>query len=208
MKHRELFLLATILLFIIQIPNIAAYQDPITDADKYFSVSRGEYQGNPDPRFAPDPRSSRKIWQKDEQEPANPENNSTVKSGSSEDQANAASSATKTDSTSDKIQFAGVAGMWNISLEKIGSLDVSLFQKGDLVFGHGVTGDSSSSGMVSAVGSVVDKSLNLDLISFEVGGLYQMRIDLRKGDGTYIAILPSGRTWTGTAKATKADVTE
>jgi hypothetical protein len=103
---------------------------------------------------------------------------------------------------------ADVAGIWMLELtdSTARSVNLSLVQSGDVVFGSGNMTSGSATQMVAASGSAEESKLSLGLISVSDPGLYKLVLDLSKQpvSGDYEAFSPGMAPWNGTAKASRS----
>ncbi|MEI8003297.1 MAG: hypothetical protein WCG94_03075 [Methanothrix sp.] len=92
----------------------------------------------------------------------------------------------------------------NDSVER--DMSLSLFQKGNDVFGAGKIKEGNNTQDVTVSGTVADATLELDVVSMNPISRYNLKLDL-SGDyatGEYLAFSTSGDTWTGSAEGEKA----
>ncbi|NYT01788.1 MAG: hypothetical protein GKC10_03390 [Methanosarcinales archaeon] len=195
MKH--LILLMALALF--GVACLASISSAQSLVDQYIDYSRGDVPVMSDPRFAPDPRSSRELWGKNNEEPA-----------SIEGQAAAASEENRTDEQPMPVEAplpaapaapADMAGNWSLELQDSASqrADLVLFQSGATVFGHGTLTQGNDSRLVGAVGDVQGEVLNLDLITHDQGDLFSLILSAggRSTSGSFEAYRVLGGSWSG-----------
>jgi hypothetical protein len=117
------------------------------------------------------------------------------------------STATDTELPPAQEEVTTVDGSWyfvlNDSVER--DLAVMLFQKGEDVFGAGKikVGETTLDATVS--GSVVDSSMDLNVVSLGTINLYKLKLDLSDGSasGEYQAFASGSDTWTGSTEGEK-----
>lgn len=220
MSHRILLLIMFMLLVAIatlvpvSLADDGNYPGQATSVDQYISWSTGDYdQPTTDTRFAPDPRSSRKLWgqsgedqsSSDETTATREENNTTAEQSPPVEVETVPAEQAVSDAESTQA-----AGSWSVSLSGGSSgdaparlVDLILVQSGDLVFGHGTARTEDITQLVSAVGSVTTGLMSLDLISAEPAEVYRLTLDTEKrpATGSYTAYSSLGASWSGDASA-------
>jgi hypothetical protein len=99
--------------------------------------------------------------------------------------------------------IAQVAGSWNLELRDSmpRSVNLSLSQSEDVVFGTGSMTSRNVIQEVAAFGSVAGSKMNLELLSMADVSLFKLALDLKMPSvsGSYKAFSASNATWTGTA---------
>jgi len=190
MKHLIL-LLAFVLFVVACLASISSAQSSV---DEYISYSRGDVPVMSDPRFAPDPRSSRALWEKNKEAEA-----------AEEPQVLAASEENETEEVAATVTPAApadMAGNWSLELQDSSSqrADLVLFQSGTLVFGHGTLSQGNDSRLVGAVGDVRGEVLSLDLITHDQADLFRLFLSAggRSTSGSFEAYKVLGGSWSGT----------
>ncbi len=100
-------------------------------------------------------------------------------------------------------EIAQLAGRWHFELVDsiTRSLNLSLFQSNDVIFGAGSMTSGNVIQEVAAYGSVAGSKLGLELISMSDINLFQLSLDLKmpSASGSYKAFSIANATWTGTA---------
>jgi hypothetical protein len=96
-----------------------------------------------------------------------------------------------------------LAGSWHLELKDgiSRSVNLSLSQSEDVVFGTGSMTSGNVIQEVAAYGSVAGSKLNLELLSMADINLFKLALDLKmpSASGSYKAFSASNATWTGTA---------
>jgi hypothetical protein len=97
---------------------------------------------------------------------------------------------------------AKVSGNWHLVLTDSvkRSVDLSLSQTGDVIYGTGNMTSGNITQQAAAFGTIAATQLSLKLISFADFNLYQLTIDLKTPliSGDYKAVSPkTNTTWTG-----------
>jgi hypothetical protein len=97
--------------------------------------------------------------------------------------------------------WSNVAGRWTLNLmdTESRSLDLTVYQIGNEVFGRGVMTTGANSQEMTAAGSIEGTALTLRLVSVGGDNMYRLRT-AAGGDsifGTYTAFSSYGVTWTG-----------
>jgi hypothetical protein len=104
--------------------------------------------------------------------------------------------------------IAQVAGNWHLELRDSvpRSVNLSLSQSEDVVFGTGSMTSGNVIQEVAAFGSVAGSKLNLELLSMTDISLFKLALDLKtpSASGSYKAVSASNATWTGTATGSVA----
>lgn len=99
--------------------------------------------------------------------------------------------------------IAQLAGSWHLDLADsiTRSVNISLSQSGDVVFGTGSMTSGNVVQEVAAYGSVAGSKLELELLSMTDINLYQLALNLKmpSASGSYKAFGSANATWTGTA---------
>jgi hypothetical protein len=102
-----------------------------------------------------------------------------------------------------KNEIAQLAGSWHLELADsiTRSVNLSLSQSNDVIFGTGSMSSGNVIQEVAAYGSVAGSKLNLELISMSDINLFQLSLDLKMPSvsGSYKAFSTNNATWTGTA---------
>lgn len=192
------------------------YPGQASSVDQYLSWSNGDYdQPTYDTRFAKDPRSSRKLWGQESEDESGSletaatrgESNNTTAEQSPDAAVEIAPAEQAASGTGANPQ---AAGSWSVTLSdgtssdpEACTVDLILFQSGDLVFGHGTARTIDRTELVSAVGSIATGSMSLDLISSEPAEIYRLTLDTGKSPatGSYTAYSSQGDSWSGDASA-------
>jgi citrate lyase synthetase len=102
-----------------------------------------------------------------------------------------------------KNDIAQLNGSWHLELADsiTRSVNLTLFQSSDVIFGTGSMTSGNVIQEVAAYGSVAGSKLNLELISMSDINLFQLSLDLKMPSvsGSYKALSANNATWTGTA---------
>jgi hypothetical protein len=117
------------------------------------------------------------------------------------------SAATDTELPPAQTQVITVGGNWyftmNDSVER--DLVLTLFQKGNEVFGAGKIKEDNNTQDVTASGAVADATLELNLVSANPIVQYKLNLNLSEdwAQGVYQASTTGGDSWTGSAEGEK-----
>jgi hypothetical protein len=98
-------------------------------------------------------------------------------------------------------------GSWYFTLNDSVDRDLvlSLFQKGNDVFGAGKIKEGNNTLDVAASGAVADSTLDLNVVTINPISLYKLKLDLSedRSAGEYQMFSASGDSWTGSAEGQK-----
>lgn len=107
-----------------------------------------------------------------------------------------------------KTAIAQVAGSWLLDLKDstLRSVNLSLSQSEDIVFGAGSMTSGNVIQEVAVVGSVAGSKLDMELLSMTDVSLFKLALDLKMPSvsGSHKAFSASNATWTGTATGSVA----
>jgi len=110
-------------------------------------------------------------------------------------------SVVSTPSTTAGSPWSNVAGRWTLSLIDTASrtVDLTLYQYGNEVFGKGVMTTGPNTQEVTAAGSTEGSSLSLRLVTVGGNGMYRLRTTVSGNSifGTYSAYTSDGAFWAG-----------
>jgi hypothetical protein len=121
----------------------------------------------------------------------------------------AESTAASTETELPPVQPAVTAasGSWYFTLNDSVKRDLvlSLFQKGNDVFGAGKIKEGNNTQDVAVSGAVTGAALDLNVVTMNPIGLYKLKLDLSEdwAAGEYLAFSTSGDSWTGSAEGQK-----
>ncbi len=110
-------------------------------------------------------------------------------------------STVSTPATTTGSPWSNVAGRWTLSLIDTASrsIDLTLYQYGNEVFGRGVMTTGVITQEVTAAGSTEGTSLSLRLVTFGGNNMYRLRTSVSGNSifGTYSAYSSDGSSWAG-----------
>ena len=121
----------------------------------------------------------------------------------------AESTAASTETELPPVQSAVTAasGSWYFTLNDSVKRDLilSLFQKGNDLFGAGKIKEGNSTQDVAVSGAVAEATLDLNVVTMNPISLYKLKLDLSEdwAAGEYLAFSTSGESWTGSAEGQK-----
>jgi len=121
----------------------------------------------------------------------------------------AESTAASTETELPPVQSAVTAasGSWYFTLNDSVKRDLvlSLFQKGNDVFGAGKIKEGNNTQDVAVSGAVAGAALDLNVVTLNPISLYKLKLDLSEdwAAGEYLAFSTSGDSWTGSAEGQK-----